>query len=242
VILIYHRVGGRSPIKVDLPIDTFSAQMEALAASGSVMALDEAVDALGRGEDLTGSTVITFDDGTSDFVSDALPVLDRFQIPATLYVATKFVDEQIEFPDRGAPTTWADLRDAMGTGLVSIGSHTHSHALLDRLEPSSIADELDRSIDLIGEHLGVDARHFAYPKALAPSAAAEHEVRSRFRSAALAGTRANPVATDVFRLWRSPVQTTDTAAFFRRKAAGGMRLEDDLRQLVNRRRYQGASA
>jgi hypothetical protein len=28
--------------------------------------------------------------------------------------------------------------------------------------------------------------------------------------------------------------------WFRRKAAGGMTLEDDVRRLVNRRRYRGA--
>ena len=36
------------------------------------------------------------------------------------------------------------------------------------------------------------ARHFAYPKAVAGSIAADQAVRSRFASAALAGTRANP--------------------------------------------------
>ena len=66
-------------------------------------------------------------------------------------------------------------------------------------------------------------------------------MRSRFRSAALAGTRPNPVGgTDPYRLARSPVQVSDGMHYFDSKLAGGMALEDDLRRLVNRVRYTGA--
>ena len=242
VVLIYHRVGGRTPVRVDLPTPTFDHQMAELAATGGVLALDLAVERLAAGDDLTGHTVVTFDDGTADFVDDALPVLVRHGVPATLYVATKHIDEGIDFPDDGRPASWAGLADSVSTGLVTIGSHTHSHALLDRLPPQDVRAELDRSIDLIGNELGVPADHFAYPKALAPTPIADREVRSRFRSAALAGTRPNPPGTDPFRLRRSPVQTTDGDRWFRRKVAGGLHFEDDVRQMVNRRRYMGATS
>lgn len=56
-----------------------------------------------------------------------------------------------------------------------------------------------------------------------------------------AGTRANPYGrTDRQRLARSPVQTSDGMRWFERKLAGGMGLEDRMRQLRNRRRYAGA--
>ena len=41
-------------------------------------------------------------------------------------------------------------------------------------------------------------------------------------------------------LHRSPIQVSDGLRWFRRKAAGGLSLEDDLRRLRNRRRYAGA--
>lgn len=242
VVLIYHRVGARTPVRVDLDTEAFDDQMAELAATGAALPLDVAVDRLRAGEDLTGHVVVTFDDGTADFVDHALPVLARHRVPATLYVATRHVEEGLDFPDEGRPVSWAGLGEAAATGLVTIGSHTHSHALLDRLPADAIAEELDRSIGLIGERLGVVADHFAYPKALAPSAAADRLVRDRFRSAALAGTRANPPGTDPFRLARSPVQTTDGRRWFHRKLAGGMGLEDDLRGLLNRRRYAEAVA
>ncbi|NNE73148.1 MAG: polysaccharide deacetylase family protein [Acidimicrobiales bacterium] len=240
VILAYHRVGGRTPVEVDLPTGLFEEQMAALARTKSVLRLDDAVARLARGEDLTGRVVVTFDDGTADFESDALPVLECYHLPATLYVATDFVDQNRPFPDDGKPLSWAALADCVATGLVDVGSHTHTHVLLDRVTTAEAIDELERSIDLINTNLQLDADHFAYPKAVAPSAPVEEVVRDRFVTAALAGTRPNPAGrTDLHRLSRSPVQVADGMRYFEQKVSGGMRLEDDLRRLLNRRRYAG---
>jgi peptidoglycan/xylan/chitin deacetylase (PgdA/CDA1 family) len=152
------------------------------------------------------------------------------------------VDRGVAFPAEGTPLSWQALRDAHATGLVTTGSHTHTHALLDRLAPAAIDDELDRSNDLIADRLGTAPSHFAYPKAVAGSAAADTAVRRRYRSAALAGTRPNPYGrTDLHRLSRSPVQLGDGMRWFRAKAAGGMRLEDDVRSVANRWRYRGST-
>ncbi len=217
--------------------------MEALAASGRVRSVDDALDALDRpapADPDADPVVVTFDDGTADFAELAHPVLERFAIPATLYVATDFVDRGVDFPHGGRPLSWAALADTAASGLVTVGSHTHTHALLDRLPAAAIADELDRADALIAEHLGGPIRHFAYPKAVAGSSPADAAVRARYRSAALAGTRPNRYgATDPFRLARSPIQTSDGMRFFTAKVAGGMRLEDSVRDAANRWRYRG---
>jgi peptidoglycan/xylan/chitin deacetylase (PgdA/CDA1 family) len=242
-VLIYHRVGARTPLDVDLPTATFTAQMETLAASGRVRAIDDALDALDGPAPASADddpVVVTFDDGTADFADLAYPVLERFGIPATLYVATDFVDRGVDFPSSGRPLSWGALRDTAASGLVTVGSHTHTHALLDRLPAAAVADELDRADALLGEHLGGAVRHFAYPKAVAGSSPADAAVRARYRSAALAGTRPNPYgATDPHRLARSPIQTSDGMRFFAAKVAGGMHLEDAVRDTANRWRYRG---
>lgn len=255
-VLIYHRVGAGSGGQVDLDAAVFDDQMAHLASTGSVVTLDDAVELLaGNGSSATSTTsttstisssdrvVVTFDDGTPDVIDHALPILEKHRIPITLYLATAFIEEQRGFwqpTDR--PLTWQGAEEAVSTGLVTVGSHTHNHALLDRLPAGEIADELDRSTELIESRLGVTARHFAYPKALAPSPEADRQVRARFASAAIAGTRPNPYdTTDVHLLRRSPVQRSDGMVWFRKKAAGGMGLEDLVRDKINERRYADAS-
>jgi peptidoglycan/xylan/chitin deacetylase (PgdA/CDA1 family) len=243
VVLIYHRVGARTAVETDLPLDLFADQIAFLGEQAHVVTLDDGLRAINAPQPAESSKVaITFDDGTADFADLALPVLVRHRVPVTLYLATAFVEEQRQFPHEGRPISWNAVREAHSTGLVAVGSHTHRHSLLDRLPPNQIDDELDRSTELIEERLGIHAAHFAYPKAVPGSPAADQAVRARFRSAALAGTRANSFgATDPYRLARSPVQVSDGIRWFARKARGGLELEDRVRGFVNRRRYRHAT-
>jgi peptidoglycan/xylan/chitin deacetylase (PgdA/CDA1 family) len=256
-ILIYHRVGGGTASEVDLDAGMFDRQLEHLVEHHRVLSLDDALAELvtadgwasapATGEatsdgDARRGVVITFDDGTADFTDVVAPALARHGVPATLYVATQFVDEQVEFPWGAPPATWAGLRDALADDArLTIGSHTHAHWLLDRLDADTVGADLDRSIELIGEHLGVDARHFAYPKAVPGSPTAEVAVRQRFASASLAASRVNrPGRTDAHRLARTPIQRSDGFDTFALKADGGLRLEGELRSLTARARYRGA--
>jgi peptidoglycan/xylan/chitin deacetylase (PgdA/CDA1 family) len=246
VVLIYHRVGGASGTEIDLPAEAFDEQMAWLAASGRVVTLDEAVDRLAAGDERPATdgedpVVVTFDDGTADLADIATPILERHGVPATVYLATRYVDEGLAFPDDGTPLSWDAVRDMAATGLWTIGSHTHGHLLLDRLPPAEATDELDRSKALIEQHVGEAADHFAYPKAVAASAEVEPLVRARFRSAALGGNRPNAYrGTDVHRLARTAVQVSDGGTWFVRKAHGGMALEDSLRRGLNRVRYRAS--
>jgi peptidoglycan/xylan/chitin deacetylase (PgdA/CDA1 family) len=223
VVLIYHRVGAGSELEFDLPVDLFEAQAEDLAASGRVVPLSDALTRLAlpvdRADTAPGGdpVVLTFDDGTADFADHVLPILERHRLPVTLYAATSFIDDGRPFPGDGRPLSWRGLADACASGLVEVGSHTHGHVLLDRLPAAELAAELDRSIELIGEHVGRPPLDFAYPKAVPGSPTADWEVRRRFRSSALAGTRPNPFgATDPHRLARSPIQRSDGMRWFER--------------------------
>ena len=241
-VLIYHTVGVGDGGAVDVARDDFRDQLAHLAEHHRVLSLADAVDELKSSADPADAIVITFDDGTVDFVEHAVPALVEAGLPATLYACTQAIDEQQPFPWGAPPASWAGLRDAASTGLISIESHTHTHALLDRLPDADIAEELDRSIELIGEHIGTAPRHFAYPKAVPGSVAADAAVRQRFDSAALARNRVNqPGRADVHRLWRTPIQRSDDLDRFAAKAAGGARIEGELRHQLARWKYQGAT-
>ena len=240
-VLAYHRVGQRTASPVDLDASLFAAQMDLVAERGGALGLADAVARLRRRESVPDdASVLTFDDGTEDFVDVVVPILVERGLPATVYLATWHVDTGEHFPAAGRPVSWSAMRDALSTGLVTVGSHTHTHRLLDRCSTEDLDRELLVCDARIEHELGVRSRHFAYPKAVAGSPAADRAVRVRYDSAAVAGTRANPVdGTDVWRLRRSPIQVADAWSGFVRKLDGGMRTEDDVRRAVNRVRYRG---
>ena len=245
-MLIYHRVGGGSDSGVDLELAVFDRQMQYLRDHCRVLSMDEAAFALSfptqTGAAAERAVVVTFDDGTADFAEHAAPILHQYGIPATLYLATEFVDSQREFPWGAPPLSWEEIQNVSQSGLITIGSHTHAHCLLDRIPLAAACADLDRSIAAIQANTGRIPSHFAAPKAISASSEIDRAIRLRFVTAALAGSRVNrPGSTDLHRLWRTPIQRSDTFADFVAKTNGGLRLEGALRSLAARRKYRGAT-
>ncbi len=246
VVLAYHRVGAGTSSMVDIPLADFRRQMEYLHSHCRVMSLDEVTSWMGNESvdsdvdvDERRAVALTFDDGTDDFVERAGPVLVELGLPATVYLATQFIESGEPFPWGAPALSWDRLAAVCATSSIEAGSHTHSHVLLDRAEVAVAEAELDRSIELIRSRLGYTPRHFAYPKAVVPRASIAALVAARFRSAALAGNRVNVVGSNPQQLWRSPLRRTDSFDEFVRIADGGMRFEGALRSAAARIRYRG---
>lgn len=213
-ILAYHRV-GEGQREIDLPLRSFSDQLAYLAtgSGGGVRTLD---DALSRKE---GGIVVTFDDGYRDFIDHVLPLLDQHRMPATLYLATALVDDGRRPPDP-PPLTWSMLREAVSTGLIAVGSHTHDHANLARATEQEAESEMRRSKELIEDRIQEPCRHFAYPWGVG-SAGADRAARRHFETAALDGWRTNRRGrVDRHRLGRTPILRSDGPLFFRAKTRG----------------------
>jgi peptidoglycan/xylan/chitin deacetylase (PgdA/CDA1 family) len=101
-ILIFHRV-LREPDPL-LPAEPTAADFDALLAHlkgrFSVLPLGDAVDRLHRGALPRAALAITFDDGYADNLSVAAPLLRKHGVPATLFIATGYLDGGIMWNDR----------------------------------------------------------------------------------------------------------------------------------------------
>lgn len=94
IILTYHRIlesddalrGG------DYTREEFEWQMRTLKAYFQVLPLSEAVKRLRRSDLPKRAVCITFDDGYADNHDIALPILKKYDLPATFFIATGFVD------------------------------------------------------------------------------------------------------------------------------------------------------
>jgi peptidoglycan/xylan/chitin deacetylase (PgdA/CDA1 family) len=238
-MLTYHQVGGRSSRSLDLPTGPFTQQMEALAASGRAATLEMALGSLEASVPPDPDPlVVTFDDGTEDFADVAVPILDRYRIPVILYVSTDFIERGVPFDyEGGTPLSWTAIEESISTGLVRIGSHTHTHPRFDRISPELAVEEIDRSHGLIEDRLGISPKDFAYPQGRLASREIEGVIRSRFRSAALVGDLTNRYhQTDPYRLGRWLVRSDETIERFRQRLTGKLALEESMRRGLRRRR------
>ena len=119
---------------------------------------------------------------------------------------------------------------------MTVGAHTHAHMDLRHASLLEIDEDLGRSDRLIMDRVGIAPKHFAYPWGYW-SPLSDTVVRGRYQTAALGGGRPLTAETDPYLIHRLPVQRSDGAFFFRRKAKRGMRLEEKVRRIA--RGYDG---
>lgn len=99
VVLVYHRVGqrGLDPWHLTIEPEIFAGQMETLARDWSPVSLPELVDGLGERRLPERAVAVTFDDGYADNLHAAGPLLAAHEVPATVFIATGYVEARREF-------------------------------------------------------------------------------------------------------------------------------------------------
>lgn len=79
-----------------------------------------------------------------------------------------------DLPTDLAPVTWAQLREAIESG-IEVGNHTMTHPFLPGLEEHQLRDEIDGARTLLERRLGCIVRAFAYPNGMAQDHSPEVE-------------------------------------------------------------------
>lgn len=103
------------------------------------------------------------------------------------------------------PLNWGQVREMASSGLVTFGSHTHSHVLLGRAAPDIIRYELEESRRRIERETGGPCLHFCYPNGTPGdfSAVSEQILREcGFRSSLTTVGGFNPVPCSPFLIRR----------------------------------------
>lgn len=172
-IFMYHQVGHFGAIKTHrasyCDAGRFRAQMRALHWLGvPVLPMSAAASAL-RGDTPMPdrAVVLTFDDGCRNFREHALPILEEYGYPATVYAIAGMVGGTAEWlAEAGHPTpplmTWDELRDIQGRG-IEIGSHSLNHIRLSDQDAATQIREMTDSKARLQDQLGIEVAHMCYP-------------------------------------------------------------------------------
>jgi peptidoglycan/xylan/chitin deacetylase (PgdA/CDA1 family) len=131
LILGYHRVAERDwdPYDITVSPRRFSEQLGALRRLARPVALAEMT-----AEFPPGAVALTFDDGYADNALQALPHLARHEVPATVFVATDYVDGRFWWDELA--TRFAPGRELPDSLEIRIGASTlRRRAVPDEAEP-----------------------------------------------------------------------------------------------------------
>jgi peptidoglycan/xylan/chitin deacetylase (PgdA/CDA1 family) len=99
LILMYHRVTNlpNDPHLVAVTPKHFAEQMEVIRSYYMSIRLQQLVQTLRDGNAPARAVIVTFDDGYADNLHEAMPLLERYDIPATVFVTAGQVGSQREF-------------------------------------------------------------------------------------------------------------------------------------------------
>ena len=111
--------------------------------------------------------VLTFDDGYTDTLTQALPLLQEYGFTATCYIVSGAVGTynqwDAEFLSENKPLlSDTQIREWLAAGM-EIGSHSRSHPKLQDLDDQSAFREINESREELRAAFGVPIDHFSYP-------------------------------------------------------------------------------
>lgn len=98
IVLMYHRVATPEidPWQLSVSPTNFGEQLQVLKQY-NIIPVDKLTSDLSKKNIKSGSVCITFDDGYADNYSSAKPLLEKYDVPATIYIASGYIGKQQGF-------------------------------------------------------------------------------------------------------------------------------------------------
>lgn len=163
-ILMYHYVrdyaNPADPAGIDLSVSVanFESQMQYLVSNNyTPLTLDEAYAIFEGKTEAPGKPIIlTFDDGTEDLYTTVYPILQKYNLKATSFIITGFVDTP-RF------VTWDQIYEMQNSQLLDFQSHTINHIYMPYYSYESLMYELIGSKKTLESKLNKIVNFVSYP-------------------------------------------------------------------------------
>lgn len=164
---MYHSITDPTddPYLVTVSPDRLDRQLRWLRRRGLTgVSMERLLRARARGSH-AGLVGLTFDDGYADFLTNAVPLLHRYEFTATVYTLPGRLGGTNEW-DRLGPRkpllTEDGIRETAAAGM-EIGSHGLRHTDLTQADDALLADETRGSREALREITGAEVTGFCYP-------------------------------------------------------------------------------
>jgi len=149
LVLMYHRIIDK-PFIYGLSPEDFEKQIAYIAKRFRVVSMETLVQEVMQDQVKPYTIALTFDDGHYDFYENAWPILKKYQIPASLYVTTDFINGSIWlWPDLlkytllNTPVSSVNLAPLGSLSLTQDNLQTTWHAIGDYCLTLGINERMD---------------------------------------------------------------------------------------------------
>lgn len=258
-ILTYHRVapktsGVPAPLHNVTP-QRFCHQLSGLLSRGlEPWPLKQVLDYRRLNKKIPGNVfVVTFDDGFESVYTYAWPILKHFNVPATLFLNTAYLNQVEPFPfdewgarwqnkvpaDFYRPLSVVQCQTMQAGMLIDLAAHTHTHQDF-RGRPTAFRADLQTNIEQLRDLFGVEQPAFAFPYGSPHLHFAGGELERMAREAGVScglttsSDLIHPQRDDHFSWGRMNVFAWDSASSLAAKLAGWYSWAPKLRQSIGR--------
>jgi len=166
MILAYHRVNPWYPedALTVLP-ENFERQIKYLLKRFNSVSAEDYFS--GGSKDISGSLLITFDDGYADNLWHAMPVLKKLGIKPVIFLTVNYIGKKEIFSrykdkEKDRFLDWGEVKEMSAEGVV-FGSHSLSHPHLPQIDGNSLRNEVAGSKKEIEDRTGRESAIFCYP-------------------------------------------------------------------------------
>ncbi|MFH1478942.1 MAG: polysaccharide deacetylase family protein [Candidatus Omnitrophota bacterium] len=157
-IIMYHNIDQNSASsRLSVSPENFERQMSFLKRNDyNVVELSKISDLIRNNEVPYKTIAITFDDGYENNYKYAFPILKKYGLPATIFIAPGVIGKE-------GYMTWEQVIEMSDSDVVSIGSHSMNHAYLPHIQKYYLDLEIKGSKDLIERYIKKKVYSFSYP-------------------------------------------------------------------------------
>lgn len=232
VVLYYHAV-------TDQQRGEFAKQMDLLLRIAKPVSADNQTP-LVPGQRYAA---VTFDDGFTSVVQNALPELRKRSIPATIFVPTGSLGRSpLWITDPDSPSrketvlSAEELKGLRGTRLLTIGSHSVNHPNFLKSEPAQARAELAESKSTLEQILGCEVTLFSFPHGAHNEVVDRQAREAGYRRVFTIEPRLSFQQTSVFIIGRTLADPSDWSPEFQLKLLGAYRWLAPISALKSRLR------
>lgn len=171
-ILMYHNVV--ETIQPEAPdwiyVNSFKAQMEYVLKEGFTPITPDLL--LTKNALPKKPILITFDDGYEGVYQLAFPILKALNIKFTVFIISSFISDETNKKTNSWNFGWRPetyhlskkmITEMLESGLLTLGSHTHSHQMFKDITEQEIEQEISSSLQFLKQEFNQKITSISYP-------------------------------------------------------------------------------